>query len=324
METTLLNSALSFVLAAVLLSVFAAVLAGVLYWLLSNKVGKVDAINVSDKDGNRVDGIPFYIRRSRLIHETIYMETLVNLSIRANLISYDDEGKRIGTDVFHTSSKRISLSSSLDDKIAALHADLSNAQRIDDPDEQLKKWAQIVLVFESLPSYVGMLPIDSLPVMCNIIREEPYVDYQSTYFQNAAQPVIGSANVTVELGADGTLSKTNVQIEDSTISKLIETFPTSRLLEMGPPEPEATPATEGYLLASLDLSGDRQKYDFSLDMSHSYVYHVLFQEAEDRSYISPIELSSEDSWYRREFVTRTEKERIDKSATQPNVSAEKK
>lgn len=321
METTPLNSALSFVLAALLLSVFAAVLATVLYWLLGNKVGKVDAINVSDEDGNTLPGIPFYTKRSRFLHETTYLETLVNLSIRASLITYDDEGKRIGTDVLHASSKRVSLTNSIDDKITALHVDLSEAQQLQDPANQLLKWGEIKLVFESLPPYVGAMPSGSLPVIGNVVREEPFVDYQSRYFQNATQPIVGSANVTIELGADGTLSKTNVQIEDSTISKLLDTFPTSKLFEAEAPEAKEQPATEGYVLAAVDIPGVQRGYEFSLDVAYSYVYHVLFKDVADRSYKPPIDLSSKSSWYRREFAGSTDPEKTGKSVQQPASKA---
>jgi hypothetical protein len=85
--------------------------------------------------------------------------------------------------------------------------------------------------FGDLDDYNGQLPGWSLPLTGNTVREEPYVDCGTTCCLNASQPLIGLADLSAKLAADGTLSESAAKTDDTAAEKLLGVLPVSDVVE---------------------------------------------------------------------------------------------
>jgi hypothetical protein len=225
-------------------------------------------------------------------------------------VKLDDKGKQVSTNIFYAASKITPRSTGVVNNLLMLNQTLAQAIIETDPTQQWKLWAEnIQPTFESLPLYNGEKPVAKgleLPMISNLVKEEVYVDYGTQYSINYPQPLIGSANVAVELTADGTLGKTSAEIKDETFSTLLSAFPVkdvvSSTLAAKEPTPTAKEATEGVMSAvGRKPPSPKLMYRFSSTCKQYYVRHVFFKRAIDENYQPPIPLS-DNSWYRQELI----------------------
>lgn len=310
MESSVLNNALSFVVALVILAAFTAVFTIALYYLLvRNQENKTDAITVKREDRD-LAGVPFFIKRSRWIQETAYLETLLNCTLSATEIRFDAEGKQLSIDTRFSISKISPWSSSVAEKLLSIHKDLVLVQRELDSNKQWETWIEEILpAFQSLPTYAGQIP-QELPMISNISQEEVYVDYETEHYINYPQPLIGSANVSVELSQDGTLGKASAEIKDDTLGTLLATIPIKEVVSSTLAAKESTPskeeAEEGVMGIEEDQLISETIYKFGLTCMQSYIKHIRFNRVTDQGVLAPISLLDNSSWYRQEFVATLE------------------
>lgn len=316
MDSPALSNALSFIVAFVLMAAFAAVFAIVLYVLIArDQKDKADAITVK-KGGEDLAGVPFFTKRSRWLQETTYLETLLDCTLAVTEIRQDDEGKLLSIANQFSISKIFPWSDSVTKQLTDIQKNLARVQTGSDPNKQWKMWAEEILpAFEALPSYSGEIPED-LPMIGNVAHEEVYVDYDTEFYINYKQPVIGSANVAVELSENGTLGKTSAEIADDTLSTLLATIPLKEVatstLAVKVPKPSGKESEEGVMSSEEEeLPISETAYRFELTCKQSYIKYILFREVADQDAFACIPLSDASdakSWYRQEYATTLELE----------------
>lgn len=69
---------------------------------------------------------------------------------------------------------------------------------------------------------------------------EARVDYLKQYYVNVTRPLVGSASATAKLATDGTLTEATGEVEDSTLSTLLDLLPINAFLtsKFAPATPE--------------------------------------------------------------------------------------
>jgi hypothetical protein len=71
---------------------------------------------------------------------------------------------------------------------------------------------------------------DTLTLVSNESKSFQFVDYSKPYYLNTRNPFIGSANVSAELSAQGTLTKATAEISDQTLSTVLGLLPVKEVL----------------------------------------------------------------------------------------------
>ena len=89
-------------------------------------------------------------------------------------------------------------------------------------DKILELWKKVLNLRGPLLPYPP--PADVL-LGGNTNKLEPYVDYSQVHTYNVKRPWVGSANATIKLNSDGTLSEATAEIEDKTLEILAEILP---------------------------------------------------------------------------------------------------
>lgn len=300
MDLTPFQNALSFVLAILGLAVVAAAFAAVLVLLLRGRLDGSDAIKVRDaRDPKQtgLPGIPFYVKVGVIRHETSYLETLVTCTLTAVELSLDATGKETAANPLDAVTRTLSWSDAAANQLALLRGHIARAQAAPDPDQQLAHWHEARALLDSLPAYDGSLPAAAPPLASNTLVGGSRVDYARTYYLNATQPLIGSAELSAELASDGTLGKTAVKVQDSTVEKLLGALPVDTFFQSG--GGTAAAAAPAGVQESLKR-GAAVAYRFTLEMAHSHLRHVFYREVPDFTYRDPIPFNDAGCWYRRE------------------------
>ncbi|MDH3892441.1 MAG: hypothetical protein OEV49_15340 [candidate division Zixibacteria bacterium] len=91
----------------------------------------------------------------------------------------------------------------------------------------------LIRFFDSIQGYDPQVrPQDNsgLIVVSNDFREEARVDYTNKYYINSKRPVIGNADASVDLMADGTLNKVEATVDDKTLETVIGALPVSEVV----------------------------------------------------------------------------------------------
>ncbi len=350
METSVLVNALTLIIALVILTLFAAIIGFAFYaFLASNQRTGSKAIQVK-KGNDDLAGVPFFVKNSRWLQETTYLQTLVTCSLGAIEIKLDDEGKQVSTSTLYAASRITPWSQTTANNLQQIQMAIAQAEKLTDPDEQFELWQEkIVMKFESLAVYEGELPTAvsskngdaaspgkglSLPLIGNTVKEEVFVDYGAQHTINYPQPLVGSANVSVDLTADGTLGKATAEIKDDTLGTILSALPVQDAFSSAL-TPAVAPAAEeddeGAMVFGVETEpAEERKYRFDLSCKQQYIKHIYFRWVADNSFHTPIK-PGEDAWYRQEFVADlkpVEKSDDDKGETEsdkkkPNSSAVK-
>lgn len=304
------------------LSVLSAVFAVVLYYLYSGNLDTKHALVVK-ANGQDQPGIPFYIRKSRATHETSYLEALATYTLKATSILRESNEKPVHSTVEYIHTKTISLSRDTQNILREVEAAIADAQNAPGIPEKVTSWNQAREAFEreNLPSYNGSLPaVGTMQVESNTVKLESYVDYATPYYLNKRLPFSGSSEFAIELAADGTLSKSSVKEENTTLSTIAGMIPTDTLFA----KPEAEAATDQTKTTTkrgvtLDAVVITQDYEYTLTADYFHIRHVFFKPIEDREAVTPkvpLPPIANVTWYRREVVpSATKKDDTDKPAT---------
>lgn len=286
METVFLVLALG-----LFLGLFLIVGAGIAVWL-AMRLSRSNVFTVKDGQGKSKDGLPFYIKRGRLIHETAYLESLADVTLTLMETIIDAEGKPGAATPVSVATRTVSLSADGINKLAALQA----AAEAQPGADRAALWGKVEQAFNALPAYTGEIP-DNPPMVLNAIRVEAYVDYDNQHTINAVMPLVGSSELAAELAADGTLSKATAKAEDSTLTTLLGALPSPELVGLLKPEASAGDADE---LARKAVPGDRL-YEIRLMIERRAVRHWLSKVVDRQEFDAPIPLNQNPhAWYRRE------------------------
>jgi hypothetical protein len=278
-----------------------------IFLLLAARRGQQDVVRVKDHQGRAVAGIPFYVKRGRTIHETVYLETLADVTLTLTELT-GDQDTNAGADVetgavVYAATHTVSLSSGVQRGLAALQAWVAMLEATSGGAWNQKSWEAGRDVFEKLPVYDGHMPTSRnqvLPLVSNAVREESYVDYSRRYTLNATMPLIGSNELAVELAADGTLSKATAKAEDKMAATLLGALPSADLLGLIKPQKSDQPEKESRN-AMLVQEKTGTRYNAQLTITRHYVRHWLWRPVVDSTFQGPIgQDQADDVWYRRE------------------------
>ncbi|MBK8798993.1 MAG: hypothetical protein IPM07_22945 [Anaerolineales bacterium] len=261
--------------------------------LLKSQFGQAKALAVTEKADAR-PGIPFYVKKGRLIQETSYLETLATCTLTAKKVTHGADGKPAQVEIEYAHAKTISLSPENISSLAAIRTKLADVQRAG---ELGPRWEKLKADFDALAVFIGQLPAHTLPLESNVIHETNFVDYDTPFYLNKLQPISGSAELSLELAADGTLTKAAVKAEEKAFEQVLDLLPTDKLLEQA----KAGAATEQAAKTADAVTGV-VSYEFNLVVEQRYVRHIRFADVADRSFRLGLPLSDDRHWYRREIV----------------------
>lgn len=296
MSETLTNT-ITFIFVVCAFSFIAASAAAIFFLLLKSQFGQAKTLVVT-KGASDQPGIPFYIKKGRLIQETSYLETLATCTLTAKKVTDTADGKPAQVEVEYANAKTIALSAENIRSLAAIRTKLADVQRVG---QTGPFWEVVKADFDALAGYAGQLPAYELPLESNVIRDTAFVDYDTPFYLNKVQPISGSAELSLELAADGSLSKVAAKAEDKAFEQVLGLLPADKLLEQAKGAATPAAATEQADKIAGSTAGT-VGYEFSLTVEQRYVRHIRFTEIPDRSFRPGLQLADDGHWYRREVV----------------------
>jgi hypothetical protein len=286
MDTTVLQ----LLVASLILAAIAVYFTVKLLELIEKKLGEVNTLTVHEGE-KKLHGIPFYVKRGQLTHETSYIEKIATYTLSKIKVTLDDQNKPVKSEVKHCEVKTYSQwkDEAEEDKFKEMCKSINSAQK----EQKDEHWENALKSFQELESYDGERPDRKLPLEKNVIEQSNFVDYEKIYYLNKNQPLIGSTDLEIELATDGTLTKTVGKTQDSTFEKLLELLPTDSLISQleSKPEIEKGDVTEKII------------YEFTLTIEQMYVRHIYFRHVPTSKFAEPLTKDDKECWYRREIVT---------------------
>lgn len=253
------------------------------------------------QDGD-VGGLPFYIKTGKQNHQTVYLESLTDLTLTINQINADKSSVQLFND-----KKRVSLTDrhvckikKIEKAIQKLASDKTGVKRlvgtIEEDFLELDKYQAGAQQDFNLP--------DNAFLEANSIVQRTYVDYNTIYYLNQNQPLIGSSELSFELATDGTLTKSSVKTEDKTVETLLGVLPTDFLKQStATVETDAkTDETAEQGEAKSIIAPSTVTYTVTLNTKNLYVRHFFAKPYEEGD-IPPIEKIENDTRYWREYIT---------------------
>ena len=214
----------------------------------------------------RVHGVPFYVKTGACRQEQVYLETLVRVTLLES-----KAGK------FEPIKSVLATGTNYHQKAATLSGDPR-------------------VFVKNLPDITGELrafAANETVLVSNTATMEARVDYLKQYYVNVTRPLVGSASAAAKLAADGTLTEATGEVEDSTLSTLLDLLPINAFLtsKFAPPAPEDA----------------KESPEFRLQVEPVLVRHTLFKVHldADAAKCDPAklpELTKANANYRRENV----------------------
>jgi hypothetical protein len=169
---------------------------------------------VSANKTDKLDGIPFYIKKAACKHEVVWLEPIYTLTLEEITTP---EGANAKPQTTPRGAAVLSLSQYQEDP--AVQKFLKALSQVGAQFEDvLKAWDDITKV----PYTPTKFPdAKNRVLVSNANTPDVYVDYAETYYINAKNPVAGSAKVDTKLGSDGTLTEASAEIESKTLETLL-------------------------------------------------------------------------------------------------------
>ncbi len=172
---------------------------------------EVGTTNCGKPITQKVDGIPFYVKKIQYKQETVRKADVLVVSVIA---MSSDKKKQVS--VGPPIEIPAAAVASIDEFKLSLE---QTAASVDEIKKAFLKWKAIA------PRI-----IDSIAVSNKIVAS-PVVDSSKTYYINSKVPLAGSASITAKLGADQTLTEATASVEDKTLSTILTAIPTSDLVK---------------------------------------------------------------------------------------------
>ncbi len=222
-------------------------------------------------------GIPFYVKQAACIHKTEYLEELFTLTLTQELVEVKD--KTLGNVTpLQSIAKVVDRSTYDSDLVRGLRevvatAGLIGVAGLTDKDRDALR--QALRDFMKIPESKPANPDSNtaLTILANTAEPYVYVDYWTEYTINAAQPWFGSASLTGEFAADGTLTKATVSAE-SKPQEIAGMLPTKEVLSSLLIPAEAAGAL------GLPEQAPTFAYRFKLTESQRNIVHTLSRVVE--------------------------------------------
>jgi hypothetical protein len=248
--------------------VLSAIVAGLgVYFWARQKTFNIYTVNKGD-----APGIPFFVKKGRFMQSTFYLETFLGLTLAVNV-------KRTG--FLRYGVQKIVRWPRYKKEVTAFESALDS------------DWKDAKAKLERIPCYLEE-DLESPILESNVFEQQSYVDYEATHYINVQQPRSGTAQLTIELAPDGTLSKTTGEIADTTLEQITGLLPSAE--ELLSPKP----AAEG-------LVEDQGNFEISYSKSYLARRHALSRKIEladfnNRSPIKWEDREKEGVAWRQEWV----------------------
>lgn len=180
--------------------------------------GCAHVLTVTDGTGKSLPGVPFFQKKAVCRQETTYISPII--LVTKTVSSTDSTGKLERTDSETKPLDLVSGRSSLE-KLRQCLSDQSLCGNLPGgaPKSIDDVWNQIAVTVP-VPRSPEDLQSTDIVLVGNTVSPAVFVDYQSPAYLNGKLPWLGSNEVSVEINADGSLSKASGKSE-SKISDLI-------------------------------------------------------------------------------------------------------
>lgn len=172
----------------------------------------------NNSTGANVDGIPFYIKKAKCLHQSVYVVPYYQITLQKMIDSKVDVASTItiSSQMYQSKVMQNFLASILKSTETEFKNKLTSWNDFnEDP------YAMITANDTNWPKYL----------VTNNSAFVTFVDYGNTYTLNAKTPLVGTANITYKLNDDGTLSDGSGQIQEQTLSTVLsavtDTFKTA-------------------------------------------------------------------------------------------------
>lgn len=170
-----------------------------------------------------LDGIPFYIKKARCKQETTYLEPIFEVALIEELDAGNAEWKETG-------QQSIALS------LSGFEAARCQGLFMPDDDQDLRERFKNLRDpdrysgrYYPKNSYLPSSP-DDYQMISDTAVLETYVDYDQVFYINTKRAWSGSSNATIVLAGDGTLTKAEAKIDDTTFQTVLSVLPVSAYL----------------------------------------------------------------------------------------------
>ena len=175
---------------------------------------------------NELGGIPFYLKKAVTHQKTSYLERRQELHLR--IVRVEARGdKRVETPLFD--GTKVVRWPDLAMEIAEVERALDRIVGSRNPANEIEVARSL---FRDLPWAEESAPArQRLQLEANTMEREVYVDYSEELYINRLQPRSGSAESTLTLAADGTLTKAAGKVTDNELETLAEMIPTASVIE---------------------------------------------------------------------------------------------
>jgi hypothetical protein len=171
------------------------------------------------KSNQPVDGIPFYVKEARCLHQMVYTMPYYRLTLQSL------NGQKVQGSESITISEHDYVTNATVQSLLTL---LRKKPPLSDPDFiQVSLYWNDIQTLSSKSLYEADWPSH---LISNSMTAKVFVNYGTVYTLNAKSPLAGSVNADYKLGPDGTLTEASAQITDQTLSTILAALPISNLI----------------------------------------------------------------------------------------------
>lgn len=305
------------VIALVTSAVIAAI--GLVIWAARPDVRTYDVSRAEDGATKSLGGIPFYVKKARHVHSTSYLQWLVELSVEAVLVR--GEGDAALREKLFSGAKIVPWPNP---QVASL---LEKLDAVAGSSEPLRDFDAAAREFRALDEADPRSLDGREPTLeSNSVEQVVHVDYSSPHYINSRRPRSGSAESTIEIGAEGTLSKATAKAEDQTLTTLAGMLPISKLAEKRLSPATATGQAEAPTRGQTQglapgVRGKATRVEVTVERKPIAVRHTLSEVADppDAFHRPPIpwpdDIGTYSGGYRREVLVPLDSEGEAEDAT---------
>jgi hypothetical protein len=211
--------------------------AGILFLLSGCSLYAVrTATSTNPGSSTGVAGIPFFAYAAACKQQSVYEQHPYRLTLEVDSLVYNAAGDLADSVTLVNEEKIVSP-----DAIPVIDRMRQMVDRFADrPNTD-----QLVSAFRAIPVFDIGTDRNGISLVANTSEAVTYVDYSRLYFYNVRRPLIGSANATAEINANGTLAKGTADVTDNTTSAFLGLLPIKEFLtsKIKPSQVGATQST---------------------------------------------------------------------------------
>jgi hypothetical protein len=228
-------------------------------------------------------GIPFYVKTSSCEQQTIWLQPIYTLTLKATVTPQlpqtpaPDTGKPKNEPTVLTRTVTLTLREFRTVQVAQLYAAVNSAQKA--TLTGLTSDTQIQDIEDKWQAVVNLAPADPFTVdedhlnlcvqprcdnervikVANSTSAKIFVDYTTMYFYNVAKPLAGSSQASLKLASDGTMTEGSAQIESKTLQTFLDLLPVKEVLT-------AVAKTAGGVKALVQIPPTVVKFELTADV----------------------------------------------------------